>query len=122
MTKMSHSRIALVLVLQPRRRNGVEKIRPEHEFEKDALLDPVLVLAIDEDLELVAVLLEFRGRGEEDSDVGGHDACSRLVRSGKTYATGARKSRAWTAAARERGPDQRAEPAEERHFAPDPTR
>jgi len=55
----------VVLVLQPSLRDSVEKVFPHDELEKDALADPILVLAIDEDLELLPVLFQFRGGGEK---------------------------------------------------------
>ena len=46
----------VVLVLQPSIRNGVEKVFPHDEFDKDALRKPILVLAIDEDFKFLPVL------------------------------------------------------------------
>jgi hypothetical protein len=79
---------AVVLVLQARRRERVEEILPEDQFEKDALADPGLVLAVDEYLELTAIVFEFFGGGEEDLSGEGHAVGSRRVTSAKPYATG----------------------------------
>ncbi|EXI72130.1 MAG: hypothetical protein AW07_03275 [Candidatus Accumulibacter sp. SK-11] len=48
---------SVVLVLQASRRECVEEVLPEDQFEEDALADPGLVLAVDEKLELTPVVL-----------------------------------------------------------------
>jgi hypothetical protein len=55
----------VVLVLQARLRHGVEEVLPDHGFQEHAFADPFLVLATDEDFELVPVLFQFGGGGEE---------------------------------------------------------
>ena len=55
----------VVLVLQPGLGDGVEKILPHDELEENAFIDPVLVLAIDEDLEFLAVVAQLGGGSEK---------------------------------------------------------
>ncbi|EXI66637.1 MAG: hypothetical protein AW07_04581 [Candidatus Accumulibacter sp. SK-11] len=80
---------AVVLVLQPGLRQHVEEVFPDGEVEENALGDPEPVLAVDGDLELAAMVGEFRRRGEEDLPDGGpggrHVAGSGGVKSAKPY-------------------------------------
>ena len=77
---MSHWRIASsVLVLQTSLRNGVEKVFPDNQLEKHALIDPLLVFAVDQDLELLPLLFQLEG-GSQKNAPRNHAMPSCLVR------------------------------------------
>ena len=57
--------LLVVFVLQARVRQRVEKVFPHDEVEINALIDPLLVLATDQDFEVLAVFLQFGGGGQE---------------------------------------------------------
>lgn len=77
--------LAVVFILQPCLRHDVQKVLPDDKLDEDALADPRLVLAVDEDLERLPVRDQLRRRGEEDSDAFNHSAlralrrCQRIV-------------------------------------------
>ena len=65
--KQHHKDIALpdgfvVLVLQTDLRKGIEKVLPNHQFEKYLFIDPFFVFAADENFEFFAVVYKFRRR------------------------------------------------------------
>jgi hypothetical protein len=50
--------------LQPGLGYRIEKIFPDDEIKKNALVDPILVFAIDENLELLPIFFQFGGRSD----------------------------------------------------------